>query len=108
MGAEAEAEAEEEAECLTDEVDTKGVAAQRTRFLDLLQDTCRKKAAVEVRFHGPGVEGVVASGNLVAVESTLDEILVENLATPTGDIPLARVNMDDVLYIKLLKKRERM
>mmetsp|Transcript_13396 Transcript_13396/g.33793 ORF Transcript_13396/g.33793 Transcript_13396/m.33793 type:complete len:83 (-) Transcript_13396:306-554(-) len=54
MGAEAEAEAEEEAECLTDEVDTKGVAAQRTRFLDLLQDTCRKKAAVEVRFHGPG------------------------------------------------------
>lgn len=47
------------------------------------------------------VEGVSASGRLVAVESSLDEILVEDLRTPTGVLPGARVNMDDVLYVKL-------
>jgi len=47
------------------------------------------------------VEGVSASGRLVAVESSLDEILVEDLRTPTGVLPVARVNMDDVLYVKL-------
>jgi len=47
------------------------------------------------------VEGVKASGTLLAVESSLDEILVENLKTPTGELPVARVNLDDVLYIKV-------
>ncbi|WZN59589.1 hypothetical protein HKI87_02g11150 [Chloropicon roscoffensis] len=82
-------------------LDREGVARQRAAFLGLLEQTCGKRASVTLRFHGPGVEGVSASGRLVAVESSLDEILVEDLRTPTGVLPVARVNMDDVLYVKL-------
>ena len=48
------------------------------------------------------VEGLSAKGQLIGVESSLEEILVENLETPNGTIPVARVNLDDVLYIKML------
>ena len=131
-------------------LEQEGIFAQRKLFLHTLQDSCKKKIRIELRFHGPGgkvsfffrgkseqtvsvcsrvcvlererdenvlslpslaltavfasfaVHGVVASGRLIAVESSLGEILVEELKTPTGDISVARVNLDDVLYIRLL------
>ena len=134
-------------------LEQEGIFAQRKLFLHTLQDSCKKKIRIELRFHGPGgkvsfffrgksdqsvsvcsrvcvlerererdenvlslpslaltavfasfaVHGVVASGRLIAVESSLGEILVEELKTPTGDISVARVNLDDVLYIRLLE-----
>lgn len=86
---------------LAEPLDREAFAKQRLDFLALLECSCRRKVSVELRFHGPGVEGLVASGRLAGVESSLDEILVENLRTPAGDLPVARVNLDDVLYVKL-------
>ena len=60
--------------------------------------------ALTAVFASFAVHGVVASGRLIAVESSLGEILVEELKTPTGDISVARVNLDDVLYIRLLSQ----
>ena len=96
-----DAEPREDGEYAPEPLDADAVAAQRLRFLGLLEDACGRKARVSIRFHGPGVEGVVASGRLVAAEAGLDEVLVEALETPTGVLDFARVSMDDVLYVRL-------
>mmetsp|Transcript_4272 Transcript_4272/g.11044 ORF Transcript_4272/g.11044 Transcript_4272/m.11044 type:complete len:95 (+) Transcript_4272:299-583(+) len=82
-------------------IDEVAIASQRKEFLDMLYQMSKDKASVMLRFRGPGVEGVTASARVLAIESSLQEILVENLNTPTGVLPTARVSLDDVLYVRL-------
>ena len=84
-----DAEPREDGDYAPDPLDAEAVAAQRLLFLEFLEEACGRKARVSIKFHGPGVEGMVASGRMVAAEAGLDEVLIEALETPTDVLDFA-------------------
>ena len=41
-------------EYVVESIDKKGIAGQRKTFLQTLQESCKNKVSVGIRFHGPG------------------------------------------------------